>query len=102
MSELPSRGLVKTGGGPNNLDFARWMEEVALPVLIAYQDGRLIDREAIDQEWFLICKSHGARQLSDPALVDRCNVWWWMNEADSARYSDEPPCVFVDAALGTL
>ena len=56
-------------------------------------------REAID-EWFLICKHHGARQLTDPSLVDRCNVWWWMNEADSARTSDEPPCVFVDAALG--
>ena len=48
--QLPSRADVKTGGGSDNRDFARWMEAVALPILIAYEDGRLFDREAIDYE----------------------------------------------------
>ena len=103
MAETPLPSLYRIDRDMGEIAWVEEKDSALDDVERAIRMGVLVpvNREAIDQ-WFLICKQHGARQLTDPALVDRCNVWWWMNEADSARTSDEPPCVFVDAALGEV
>ena len=84
MSELPSRKDVRTGGGSDNRDFARWMEEVALPVLIAYQDDELKTeaewREAIDFE--PIARKMYERSTSQwPPNWEEADQDFWLAEA---------------------
>ena len=49
MSDLPSRKFIKTNG-ERFKSLPRWVQEVALPIVVAYLEGRLVDREAIGYE----------------------------------------------------
>ncbi len=46
MIDLPSREFIKTNG-ERFKSLSRWVQEVALPIVVAYLEGRLVDREAL-------------------------------------------------------
>lgn len=48
MSDLPSREMVRHVD--NIHDFPRYLQYVLLPLALAWQSGRLVDREAINYE----------------------------------------------------
>ncbi len=52
---------------------------------------------SVEGEHIYYCTTHQARQLDNPALVDRCRAWVVMEH--NSR-NEAAPCLFVDAVIG--